>query len=159
MPEGIKRIFQTPLDVNASSDLEEVGTIRWEGNKCYKWVQHNQRGAVATAAGQVVYYDSAGDMATDTSQITADWSASLKVGAGVAQSVITDTYYGWIQIKGPATLTIALDSGADGQSLTAGPTATGVTDGSLVVNSAVTDIPVAVADDASAKEIVCDFPF
>ena len=67
---------------------------------------------------------------------------------------MTDGTYGWIQISGPATLTIALTAGADGNALTA----VGTADGALDVSGAVTDAVVAFADDISAKEIVCMFP-
>ena len=68
---------------------------------------------------------------------------------------MTDLQFGWIQIKGAATMTIALTAGADGDPLTA----TGSADGTLDVSSAATDINVAIAGDISDKEIICDFPF
>jgi len=64
--------------------------------------------------------------------------------------------YGWIQIKGPATLTIALTAGADGDSLTP----SGAGDGTLdLLDAAETDHNCAQAIDATAKIIACDFPF
>jgi len=60
-----------------------------------------------------------------------------------------------VQIKGPATLTIALTAGADGNALTP----VGAGDGTLDVSALVTDHICAIADDVSAQEIICDFPY
>jgi hypothetical protein len=73
----------------------------------------------------------------------------------VFQSVPADGEYCWLQIKGPATLTTALTAGADGDALTA----IGTTDGTLDVSALVTDAIVAYAIDASAKIVMCDFPY
>lgn len=154
MPSGQKKIFLTKLTDISSSDKEGVGTLRWEGNKCYKYVQYDTgAGSVAAVAGQVAYYYLASGY--NDNKVTSDLSDSVEIGAGVLQAVLTDGDYGWIQIKGPATLTIALTAGADGDPLTP----TGATDGTLDVSASVTDHVCAIADDISAKEIICDFPF
>lgn len=72
----------------------------------------------------------------------------------IQATIATDTY-GWFQIKGAATLTIALTAGADGDNLTP----TGSADGTLDVATAATDHICAIAGDISDKEIICDFPF
>jgi len=154
MPVGQKKIFLTKLTDYSSTDKEGVGTLRWEGNKCYKWIKYNQgSGSVAAAAGKVAYYYGAGGYAD--SEVTCDLSDSVNLGAGVLQAAIPNGYYGWIQIKGPATLSVALTAGADGNALTP----VGATDGTLDVSAAVTDHVCAYADDISEKEIVCDFPY
>ena len=68
---------------------------------------------------------------------------------------MSDDEYGWVQIKGAATLTIGLAGGTDGDPLTP----TGAADGTLDVSAAVTDNVCAIAGDASDNEIICDFPF
>jgi hypothetical protein len=73
----------------------------------------------------------------------------------VFASVPADLEYCWIQIKGPATLNTALTAGADGNALTA----VGSSDGALDVSALVTDSVVAYAVDASAKIVLCDFPW
>jgi len=154
MAGGQKKVFITRLTDTSTSDLEGVGTLRWEGNKCYKWVQYNAGvGNVAAVAGRVAYYYQAAGMAAGV--VTSDLSDSVNIGAGVLQAAIANGSYGWIQIKGPATLTIALTAGADGNALTP----VGATDGTLDVSALVTDHICAYADDASASMIVCDFPF
>ncbi len=124
------------------------------GNKVYKFVQYSeQTAAVDGVAGEVAYY--VADSGYGASQVTSDLSDSDEVGAGVLQAAMSDNEYGWVQIKGAATLTIALTAGADGDPLTA----TGATDGTLDVTAAATSPVVAIAADASANEIICDFPW
>jgi hypothetical protein len=121
--------------------------------KVYKFVQYDTgAGSVAAVAGQVAYYYLASGY--NNHKVTSDLSDSVEIGAGVLQSAPADGEYCWIQVKGPATLSIALTAGADGDPLTP----TGATDGTLDVTTASTDHICAVADDISEKEIVCDFP-
>lgn len=124
--------------------------------KVYKYVQYDTAaGSVAAAAGNVAYYYApSGVSAGSTTKVTSDLSDSANLGAGVLQAVIADEGYGWIQIKGPATLTTALTAGGDGNALTA----VGATDGTLDVSALVTDSICAYAVDASAKIIMCAFP-
>ena len=57
MPEGIKKVFVTGLETVAATDLEDVATLRWRGNKIYKWVQYSTgTGDVAAVVGNAVYY-------------------------------------------------------------------------------------------------------
>lgn len=124
------------------------------GNKVYKFVQYSEEAAaVDGVAGEVAYY--VADTGYGASQVTSDLSASSENGAGVLQAAMSDGEYGWIQIKGAATLTINLTAGADGDPLTP----TGSADGTLDVSAAVTDHVCAIAVDASADEIICDFPW
>jgi len=126
------------------------------GGKIYKFVQYKvAAGSVAAVAGQVAYYYApSGASAGSTTAVTSDLSDSAGLGAGVLQSAPANDEYCWIQIKGDATLALALTAGADGNALTA----VGSTDGALDVSAAVTDAIVAYAVDASAKIIKCDFP-
>lgn len=124
--------------------------------KIYKYVQYDTGAAGAAAvAGEVAYYYTLDGYKNN--QVTSDLSDSLEIGAGVLQAVMTDGQYGWVQIKGPATLSIALTGGVDGDALTP----TGATDGTLDVNvaTAANTHICAWAGDASDLEIICDFPF
>lgn len=127
------------------------------GGKIYKFVQYDTgAGSVAAVSGNVCYYYApSGTSAGATTVVTSDLSDSANVGAGVLQSAPADGEYCWVQIKGPATLNTALTAGADGNALTA----VGATDGTLDVSAAVTDFVCAVAIDASAKIVMCDFPY
>lgn len=146
-------------------DLTAVDTIpqftpgstgRTDDGKLYKYVKYNTgAGAVAAVAGNICYYYApSGASAGATTEVTSDLSDSAGLGAGVLQAVITNGAYGWIQIRGAATITPALTAGADGNALTA----VGATDGTLDVSALVTDSIVAYAVDASAKIIMCAFP-
>jgi hypothetical protein len=84
-----------------------------------------------------------------------DLTDTQEIGAGVVTSVPADGEYCWLQISGIATLTTALTAGADGDPLTP----TGSTDGTLDVTTASTDHICALAIDASAKIVFCQFPW
>lgn len=132
-----------------------LGTQYWEdGGSIYKYVQYKEgTAAVDSVAGEVCYYYTLDGYKNN--QVSSDLSDSVEVGAGVLQAVLSDDQYGWIQIKGAATLTIALTAGADGDPLTP----TGATDGTLDVTALVTDHVCAYAGDISDQEIICDFPW
>lgn len=170
MSGGQKRIFITHLTEVASSDVENVGTLRWEDGKCYKWVKLlNTTATVAGVAGDAVSYSvDAGysnhwvvSDVTDSNDTTNPTGAGLLCGtvAGVAGT----TYYCWIQIKGPATANQALGgSAADGDQLCASATDKVLRKqlySGTTPSIAALGARVAVALDASAKIIACDFPF
>ena len=155
------RITGITLDAVATTPEFKPGTIGVDdANKAYKYVQYDTgAGAVAAVVGQVAYYYTLNGYKNH--QVTSDLSdaaggAGTELGAGVIMGAPTDGQYCWIQIKGPATLTIALTAGADGDPLTA----TGATDGTLDVNvaTAANTRVCAHAGDISALEIVCEFP-
>jgi hypothetical protein len=125
-------------------------------NKTYRFVQYNAgAGAVAAVAGNVAYIYAPGGVSTGATDIvTSDLSDSAELGAGVLLAAIPNGGYGWIQVKGKATITPALTAGADGDPLTP----SGATDGTLDVVADATDAVCAYAVDASAKIIMCSFP-
>lgn len=127
------------------------------GGKVYKFVQYDTgAGSVAAVSGNACYYYApSGASAGATGVVTSDLSDSAGLGAGILQSTPADGEYCWVQIKGPATITPSLTAGGDGNALTA----VGASDGTLDVSALVTDAVVAFAVDASAKIIMCDFPW
>ena len=123
------------------------------GTKIYKYLKYDDgTAAVDGVAGEVAYYYTLDGYKNHV--CSSDLSDSVEIGAGVIQANIATETYGWFQIKGAATLTIALTAGADGDPLTP----TGSADGTLDVSSAATDNVCAIAGDISDKEIICDFP-
>ena len=134
-----------------------LGDIAFVGAKVYKFVQYKTAaGSVAAVAGNVAYYYApSGASAGSTTAVTSDLSDSAGLGAGVLQSAPANNEYCWVQIKGPATLNTALTAGGDGNALTP----VGSTDGTLDVSALVTDAICAYAIDASAKIVMCDFPW
>lgn len=154
----ITGINATQTDTVAKFALGTIGTnVVSNVVKTYKYVQYNDgAGDIAAVSGNVAYYYApSGASAGSTTVVTSDVSDSAGLGAGVLQSAPATGEYCWIQIKGPATITPALTAGADGNALTA----VGAGDGTLDVSGLVTDAIVAYAVDASAKIILCDFPF
>jgi hypothetical protein len=141
----------TSLDEGNTPALGDVVTLN--GNKSYKFIQYKEAtAATAGVAGEVAYYYTLDGYKNN--QVTSDLSDSVEIGAGVLQVDMSDGEYGWVQISGAATLTIALTAGADGDPLTP----TGSADGTLDVSAAVTDNVCAIAGDISDKEIICCFP-
>ena len=148
------------IDVTAQSTTPEfvpgsLGAVTdSNGTKIYKYLKYDDAtAAVSGVAGEVAYYHTLDGYKLHT--CTSDLSDSIEIGAGVIQATIATDTYGWFQIKGAATLTIALTAGADGDNLTP----TGSADGTLDVATAATDHICAIAGDISDKEIICDFPF
>jgi hypothetical protein len=147
------------LTSNSATALFTLGTLfsvpTSEGVKKYKYIQYEAgAAAVAGVAGEVAYLPTTAVGGATGTIVTSDLSDSIEVGAGVLQAALADGYYGWIQVQGIATLTIALTAGADGDPMTP----TGAADGTLDVSEAVTDSICAHAVDATAYIIMCDFP-
>ena len=147
------------IDVTAQSTTPEfipgqLGVVTGStGTKIYKYLKYDDgTAAVDGVAGEVAYYYTLDGYKNHV--CSSDLSDSVEIGAGVIQANIATETYGWFQIKGAATLTIALTAGADGDPLTP----TGSADGTLDVSSAATDNVCAIAGDISDKEIICDFP-
>ena len=147
------------IDVTAQSTTPEfipgqLGVVTdSNGTKIYKYLKYDDgTAAVDGVAGEVAYYYTLDGYKNHV--CSSDLSDSIEIGAGVIQANIATETYGWFQIKGAATLSIALTAGADGDPLTP----TGSADGTLDVSSAATDNVCAIAGDISDKEIICDFP-
>ena len=146
------------IDVTAQSTTPEfipgqLGVVTGStGTKIYKYLKYDDgTAAVDGVAGEVAYYYTLDGYKNHV--CTSDLSDSIEIGAGVIQANIATETYGWFQIKGAATLTIALTAGADGDPLTP----TGSADGTLDVSGNVLDNVCAIAGDISDKEIICDF--
>ena len=151
--------YITGIDITATGttvDFQLGQVAQTSDGKLYKYVQYVVgAGTVAAVAGNVVgYYAASGTSAGQIDIVTADVSDTAKAGAGVLQSAPATSEYCWIQVTGPATLTTAVASGADGNALTL----VGAGDSTLDVSGAVTDAVCATAIDASAKIIMCQFP-
>ena len=147
----ITGILTSRIDTSQEWALGTIGQT--SDGKLYKYMQWDDGSAAAAVAGEVAYYYTLDGYKNN--QVTSDLSDSVEIGAGVIQAVMTDGQFGWFQIRGAATLTIALTAGADVDPLTP----TGAGDGTLDVSAAVTDNVCAIAGDASDNEIVCCFPF
>ena len=153
-------------DGSAAADegrIPSLGTVIFNQNKWYKLVKYaHGTGTLDLAVGDVVYY--VDDSGYGTHTVTADVSDSTgqEIGAGVATAVVTenDSYF-WVQIKGAATLAVALGgSAADGDPLSCVGAADKALARAIEADTAGVYKPVvAIAVDATAKEIICDFPW
>lgn len=131
-----------------------IGAVFDGSFKVYKYVKYDD-GDITTdgVAGEAAYYIA--DTGYAAATVTSDLTASDEVGAGILQvNMPTDTY-AWIQIKGVATLSIALAADTDGAPLTP----TGGADGTLDDATAATDHICAVTINGGDKLILCDFPY
>lgn len=84
-----KQLPATKITANDATAKEELGRIRWEGAKAYKYVLVEDQ---ALANGDVVEF-------SDTSgyEVSSDRSGGASIGravAGVAIGTITDAQYG-----------------------------------------------------------------
>ena len=147
----ITGIEPTQVDDAATFLVGQLGQT--SDGKTYKYLQYSDgTGNLDAAGGDVVFYS--GATGYDTGTVTVDATDAVGVGAGVAQTAMTDGQFGWFQVRGFATLSTALTGGADGNALTA----VGAGDRTLDVSALVTDHICAIALDASAQQIYCDFP-
>lgn len=137
------------------------------GSRIYKYVQYAEgAGALDLAAGDVVHYvDDTGYGANSVSADVSDLTGKGIV-AGVAPAAVTaDGSYFWVQIKGAATLAVALETSNDAAPVAAGdgdPLVIGDADKALRRDNTVIDADAervqvcAVAIDASAAEVALD---
>lgn len=154
----------TATELKSGPDAPRLGQIYWSyDGKAYKFVAYDDGTAnLDLAAGDVVYYVDVTGYSANT--VTADVSDSsgAEIGAGVAVAAVTeDASRFWIQIKGFATLAVALGGSAgDGDPLTAvGAADKALTKAAEADSTATYKYVCGVAMDASDKEIICDFPF
>jgi len=124
-----KQLFTTYLTEVATTDLEGVGTLRWDGANCYRWV-YNATGS-ATVVGEITCHDlSANPDSTLVESIYMSLDTDLSMLAGVCLSVIADEGYGWIQVFGVTDSVIAMGG-------TSGGTDTAIGDYLLAVTSQI----------------------
>lgn len=156
---GLKQTFVTKLtDVNSTAQ-EVLGSLRFENNKVYKYVEiKNTTATVAGVAGDCVAYFAATGYGNNRVVLDlSDADATVAFAAGILCGTITGTLgvseYGWIQIKGAATLSIAVTSGAAGKTFkltTVDKTAT--------VGTAATDNVMGISVNATTG-VCLDCPF
>lgn len=95
----LKQLFRTRNVTDYSTeDLEGVGTLRWEGEKCYRWVLNDTGSALAVGNVVCHKYTKGADIFKSVFDATASAHADLL--AGVAISACPDDSYCWIQVFG-----------------------------------------------------------
>lgn len=103
---GFKTEFLTAVTDFSATDLEGIGIKRFEGTRCYKWVQ-NKHSADLTA-GSIVFHSFADAVSSPHTKVSAGATANLGFMAGVAMSAIPVDNYGWIQILGRSSTALVL---------------------------------------------------
>ncbi len=144
----------SPAQLTTTGDatpVVPVGTLCHQNGNTYRYIYFdNGDGNVAAAAGlEVFMYD------VTTWTVTTDYSyagSKINLVCGILLSVLTDTYYGWMQIGGYHSAVLANGDGdiVAGDLLIAGAADTGVnrmTAGTAATNRVV---GVAVADDTAS---------
>ncbi len=92
-----------------SSQVHEVGTVvRGDDGKAYRFVEFNSSDVAASTGAPAIWQNTTTDYAVTSD--TSDGDAEGGAFAGIFCSVLTDTYYGWIQIEGEAD-NVHVDSG------------------------------------------------
>lgn len=95
-----KTLFVTKSVTQSSDkDLEGVGSIRWVGDKCYRWVRNDEASAALTV-GQAVCH-----VASEKSDLTKSVKLPLTINLGLLAGIVASTSiaageFGWIQIFG-----------------------------------------------------------
>ena len=157
---GFKSVFVSSLTEVTTVAKDQLGDIRWEGNKVYKYVQYRAT-AIACIAGRMM-----GFFALDghkLHQVTMDSSdeaaGTIRVGAGVSVGIIPTNGFGWVQIKGNVKMTLAAVAGTDGDPMTlvGGTADTGNLD--LYITTVASSHKCAHAGDISDNEFILDCPF
>lgn len=162
---GRKIVFASALSdvmvftANQVRGAEQIGSIREENNGTYKYVAFS--GTTAVAVGDVVCYSA---YASDGNAVICD-GANTALGAGVAMGVVATgtiasgaTYYatGWVRIKGRATVTGTLGgSPSFGDEMVVASASAGTVTKKVTDNAQV----CAYCYDATAKQIIADFPY
>lgn len=158
---GLRKVFATGLTETSLTDIEGVGTVRFENKRWYKWVKYDDGAEdLDIVAGDVLVYVAESGYAA--SVVTADFSDGdvLPIGAGLAVGTVTITAtYMWMQFKGLATL--ALDATgsapADGDAICAATN--GGTNKVVIVDPPDNRSRMGVSIDDTAKTVILDCPF
>lgn len=159
--EGIQKTFVTELtEVTTTQKEANLGTIRWAGPKCYKYVKlYNDTATVAGVAGDPVAYGTSTGWNDSTVVLDLSDADTKPIAAGQLLAAVVGTvdtaYYCWIQIKGGAVTTTAI-GGTEviGDALTLS-----TTDKTWTVGAAADDMIGAYLQNIAGLRIILDCPF
>lgn len=149
MASGRAQGFTTALTDIDTTPQEYLGMIRFDYASAYKYVRFT--GTLATAIGDVCSY-----VLTDQTMTSVD-STQSSIGAGVAVAAhpLGSVTYGWVQIRGVATLSTAFGAGAVGNTVTT----VGAANKAVTVAAAVTNSPAGIIVNVTAPILLyCLFP-
>ena len=144
--KGQKVVWSGAVTDVHTNQKEVIGSTRFHGMKVYRYYKFDNGSAVAAVSGNIAVFK-----AETQDIITSDVSTgdTNKVAAGMFVSVPADAQFCWLQVRGPAVVNLAINSGADGAGCQPHST-----DGMLTIQTASDIIePCATASDASAKMV------
>lgn len=156
----LKTTFITELTQVDTSQKEQLGSLRFENGKWYKYVKlYNDSATVAGVAGDGVAYAALTGYKTNTVVLDCTDADTKPIGAGILTAACAGTvdteFYCWIQIKGWAELPSGgIASGADGDAIYKSTTDKVFTNG-----SAADDPIIGYTPDASAHYAILNCPF
>ena len=142
--KGQKVVWSGAVTDVHTTQKEVIGSTRFHGMKVYRYYKFdNGADNIAAVSGNIAVF-----FAEKQDTVTSDVSSgdTNKVAAGMFVSVPADGQFCWLQVRGPATVNQAINSGADGAGCIPHST-----DGMLTIATANDVIaPCATASDASA---------
>tara|TARA_Y100000593_G_scaffold12224_4_gene22360 strand:+ start:653 stop:1144 length:492 start_codon:yes stop_codon:yes gene_type:complete len=148
--KGQKVVWSGAVTDVHTTQKEVIGSTRFHGMKVYRYYKFdNGSGNVAAVSGNIAIFNNAAQdiVLSDFSDLAGSTHA---VVAGMFVSVPADGQFCWLQVRGPATLNLAINGSAvDGiglQAHTADGQATIATSNDLIA-------PFATASDASEKVV------
>ncbi len=155
---ALRQIFKTQITDVDSTARDTVGSLRWEGDKLYKYVSLINDTASVTVAGVAGDPCAYVDGGCSTNQVTLDNTSAdaQPVLAGFLTATVTGTYnttyYLWIQVTGVVTVPTAVTSGVIGSGcmMAAGDKTLTITTG--VIDSGAT---LVTATAANNKVMAC----
>lgn len=113
-----KQVFISPIDEAFLTERDTLGDLRWEGNRCYKYVEllHSTE-TVAGVIGDQLLYGASGGHRDNHVVLDVSDADTIVVGAGVCNSIVAGVvgiyYYMWMQIKGPTVLSNGVSGSPD----------------------------------------------
>lgn len=162
-----RQIFNSQITDITTTRRDVLGALRWEDGKLFQYVKiRNTTATVAGVAGDAVAYEAEDGVENFTVVIDLSDADSSPLPAGLLQGSVAGVhspqveYYGWIQKTGPATVNQALaGSAADGNPLTIISTDKTLSRAIEADSAGVYKTVCAIANDASAKKVICCFPY
>jgi len=154
----VRQLFSQPISEISTTRKEALGAVVEYQGKWYKYVEIKNSATVAGAAGDPVSYFAATGY-DDNRVVVRDADADAQpIGAGILQGTVAgvaDTsYYGWIQIRGVATVLTAVTSGVVGSGVMMGSS-----DKTMVVATGVIGhMGILLTATTANNKILCNFP-
>jgi hypothetical protein len=153
---GFKQGFIQGLTEVSLVQKDQLGDIRVEGSKIYKYCQLVNSATVAGVAGDPVAYTTSGaDLGN--AKVTLKFADATLIGAGLLTATVPGTltvvYFVWVQVRGPANFNPAA-VGTIGQ-----VNKYGAADKTFAAMAAVADVPLIINGVVAGKFCMVIAPY